>query len=306
MQINPKTLRYILAIAEEKSFSRAAEKLFISQPSLSQHIRNAEKEMGVQFFNRTVIPITLTYAGERLVTAARDFLQLEDRLTRELNDIIDSQSGRLIIGTTLTRGTYIIPHLFPAFKQEYPNVELVIREGTNDYLIDLVLKGNIDFAFVGESHPDLVSVVMRDDRLLLAAPIGCAAAQTYIAKGKRTVDLCDFAQEPFILLHTEQALRINSNKIPTDYGLDPLVAYKTRSFETAFRMAEAGLGCTFVISSKHRASERIAFFDFDRGVYSYPLLLVYRKNMYLSKAMKRFLDLTDQLKKNWDAHTAED
>lgn len=87
MQINPRTLNYVKTVAEEKSFSKAAKRLFISQPSLSQHIQRAEQDLGVKFFNRNTIPLTLTYAGECIVRAANSFEMLERQLSQELEDI---------------------------------------------------------------------------------------------------------------------------------------------------------------------------------------------------------------------------
>ena len=131
MKINPRTITYISAVAEERSFSRAAEKLFITQPSLSQHIINAEKEYGVQFFDRRSVPITLTYAGERFLAIGKEMELLDSRLNREMEDIGGSVTGRISVGVSPTRGSGFIPHLFARFKRRYPKVELVLMEDSN-------------------------------------------------------------------------------------------------------------------------------------------------------------------------------
>jgi DNA-binding transcriptional LysR family regulator len=297
MAINPRTLKYVLTVAEEKSFSRAAEKLFISQPSLSQQILQAEKDIGVRFFNRDVIPLTLTYAGERYIAAARDFSLLEDRLHREMEDIAGNISGRIVVGASATRGTYIIPRLFAAFKKEYPQVELMLREGSNDLLLALVRDGQADFAFAGNADQNFEIFRLGDDRVLLAAPAGHSGIKKYAARKQKALDLRLFREEPFILLHRGQALRTITDRIFADYELSPVIAHETRNFDMAYRITLYGLGLTFVTSAVQSTSKDIVCFNLDRGVYPYPLLLVSRKNMYFSRPMQRFIALSQELYK---------
>jgi DNA-binding transcriptional LysR family regulator len=298
MPINPRILKYALTIAEEKSFSRAAEKLFISQPSLSGYILRVEKELGVTFFNREVIPLTLTYAGERLINAAREFAVLEDRLFREIDDITNNKSGRITVGVSTTRGPHIIPKLFEAFKKEYPLVELLLKEGSNENLLKMVNTGRIDFAFVGYADAGLEIIQLRNDQVQLAAPLDNPLTQQYVSKGVTMIDLTKFRNESFILLHKGQSLRNITDRIFADYKTTPLIAYETRSFNTAYQMAIAGLGFIFFPSVITSISSSIALFYFDYGVYSYPLLLVHRKNIYLSKPMQRFIELSKEINAN--------
>lgn len=302
MQINPRTLKYVLTVAEEKSFSRAAEKLYISQPSLSQHISRAERMYGVQFFNRDVIPLTLTYAGERFIAAAQNFFLLEEQLSREMEDIGQNKSGRLVIGVSTTRGPYIIPRLFAAFKKEYPGIELVLKEGSADYQLELVRKGKIDFAFVGYGSSEFESICLEDNRLLLAVPSDHPVIREHL-QGADTADLRLFRDEAFILLHPGQAMRNITDKIFRDYEITPIIAYETRSFDMAYRMTCDRLGITFVTSEIRPSSKAITFFDLDRGIYPYPLLLVFRKNLYLSKPMQRFMELAKNIQKNTEIIT---
>jgi DNA-binding transcriptional LysR family regulator len=298
MQINPRIFKYVLTIAEEKSFSRAAEKLFISQPSLSGYILRIEKELGVTFFNREAIPLTLTYAGERFINAAHEFAALEERLFREIDDITNNKSGRITVGVSTARGPYIIPKLFEVFRNEYPRVELLLKEGSNENLLKMVNNGRIDFAFVGYGDVNLEIIQIRKDRVQLAAPLDNPLTRQYVSKGLTKIDLTKFSNERFILLHKNQSLRNITDRIFTDYKITPLIAYETRSFNTAYQMAIAGLGFIFFPSAITSVSSSIAFFDFDYGIYPYPLLLVHRKNIYLSKPMQRFIELSKEIPAN--------
>lgn len=168
MRINPRTIAYVKAVAEQRSFSRAAEKLYISQPSLSQHILNAERSYGVRFFNRRTNPITLTYAGERFLSIANEMEQLDRQLSREMADIGGDTTGRITVGVSPTRGALFIPQLFARFKREYPKVELALSEDHNDKLLEAVRNGTVDFAFTGYGKPDLADVLIAERRMLLA------------------------------------------------------------------------------------------------------------------------------------------
>jgi DNA-binding transcriptional LysR family regulator len=298
MQINPRIFKYVLTIAEEKSFSRAAEKLFISQPSLSGYILRVEKELGITFFNRDSIPLTLTYAGERFINVAHEFSALEDRLSREIDDITKNKSGRITVGVSTTRGPYIIPKLFKAFENEYPQVELRLKEGSNENLLKMINNGGIDFAFVGYADASLEIIQIRNDRVRLAAPRDNPLIQQYVSEGVSKVDLTKFYNERFILLHKGQSLRNITDRIFADYKITPLIAYETRSFNTAYQMAIAGLGFIFFPSVISFVSDSIALFDFDYGTYPYPLLLAHQKNYYLSKPMHRFIELSKEININ--------
>jgi len=96
-------LEYVMAIAEEKSFSKAAKKLYISQPSLSQYIMRLEEQIGIKIFDRTTNPLILTFAGEKYLEAAKNILILNNQLKRVLVDIADSKKGRLTIGIPVSR-----------------------------------------------------------------------------------------------------------------------------------------------------------------------------------------------------------
>ena len=245
MHINPRTMLYILTIALEQNFSRAAEKLFISQPSLSQHILRAEKELNVSLFRRDVTPLVPTYAGERMIAAAREFFLLEDRLSRKMEDIAGERVGRITVGASVTRGAYIIPGLFSSFKREYPEVELILKEGSNDMLLDLVFSGQADFAFVGSADSNFEQISLRNDELLLAVPKAQPLLQS-LPPDTSSVRLELFKNLPFILLHQGQALRNIADQIFKDHGIKPLVAYETHSYDIACQMAASGLGCTFI------------------------------------------------------------
>lgn len=293
MKLNPRTMAYVAAVAEERSFSKAAEKLFITQPSLSQHILNAEKTYGVQFFDRKAVPLTLTYAGERFLAIGREMELLDERLTREMEDISGNIQGRIVVGSTITKGPWFIPKLFAQFQAEYPGVELVLKEGSNAELLSYVKTGQADIAFVGYTDPKLKCKTISGLTLMLSMRRDRPIAQNL--DPARPVDLRLFQDEPFILLREGQSIRKITNRLFEKAGFLPKAAFETRSYSMAFQMAREGLGCTFTVSYEMYPAEDMVQFSIQDAEDTYPLLLVYRGDSYLSKPLLRFITLSEEI-----------
>ncbi|MBW7573207.1 LysR family transcriptional regulator [Caproiciproducens faecalis] len=296
MNFNPRSIPYVQAIAEERSISKAAERLYISQPSLSQYILRLEREIGVPLFDRSNVPITLTYAGERYLEAANEFLKIEENISREMDDISQSRRGRICVGVSAFRGGVIVPPIFSRFKKAYPDVELkLVESSNNNNLLDLVQEGKADFAFVSSINEDVQSIKLLDEKVLLAAHAN-VFSETQRDK-MLSVNLLDLKEEPFILLTPGKGIRMIADRIFADYGFHPKIAYETRSIEIAFRLAEADQGCTFIVESYYMNQKTTAIncFHLDRGNYSYPLYLCYKKDAYLSKSMIYFVELSKML-----------
>ncbi|MBO2517954.1 MAG: hypothetical protein CW338_11915, partial [Clostridiales bacterium] len=180
--------------------------MFICKPSLSQIINRTEQELGVQLFNRDKKPLSLTYAGELVVEMAKKYFSMEVSLFRELSDIEDEQAGRLVIGASPTRGARVIPPIFAAFHEEYPKVELVLKEERSSRLLELLDTGEVDLAFVGHNSSEADSVCLFRDRLMLVIPKPCPYPIP-LQDGQEKISLEHFRDTPFILLHEGQALR---------------------------------------------------------------------------------------------------
>jgi LysR family hydrogen peroxide-inducible transcriptional activator len=124
-------LLYAVRIAEEQSFSKAAEKLHLAQPSLSQQIAKLERELGIILFERSTNTLKLTYAGERFFESAVKILDQVEQLKKEMEDVAELKRGTLTVGSLPITGTHILPLVLPIFKKNYPGVEVkLIEEAT--------------------------------------------------------------------------------------------------------------------------------------------------------------------------------
>lgn len=292
--INPRTVTYVRTVAEEGGFSKAAEKLFISQPSLSANILRAEKEYDVSFFNRNTSPITLTYAGEIFLKEAEKIEQMDEQLTRKLLDINHNMTGRIIVGESPAMMERLIPGLFQSFHQKYPDVELHLKEGTSIELVDDVRQGKADLAFTSCNEPvrDLIfrPVIQREIFLIHAG------------KEKRsvtTISMKELKEEPFILLSEGRELRKHADALFQKEHVSPRIAYETTSYELSLRLAEAGLGWAFMVDAgDSRPGKEMQCYRLDEKKEIYQINLVYRNDSYFSRPMKYFMELAEKIGRN--------
>ncbi|NLO98083.1 MAG: LysR family transcriptional regulator [Peptococcaceae bacterium] len=300
--LNTKNLIYVLTVAEERSFSNAAKKLYLSQPSLSQSISAIERELGTPIFDRSTIPLSLTYAGEKFIKAASEILSIERRLKREVEDILDSKSGRLVIGISSLRCTDIIPIVFPIFQKQYPSVELVLKEGSNEKLMEMVLTGKVDLALANPiNNPELDSIPLILDRVLLAMyrehPL---AQQTLDRHNLPIIDMQAIKDEPFIIISPEHHVRKIADKIFSDHNVTPRVILETSSIELAHRLVTQGMALTMVLESMVNYQQPAASYFRFKNEYTHSLNICYRKNDYLSKIMLNFINIAKEATKQMD------
>jgi LysR family hydrogen peroxide-inducible transcriptional activator len=143
---------YIIALAEERNFTKASKKLFISQPSLSQYTSMIEKELGVLLFDRSTNPIELTEAGQLFVDTAYKMMALQYKLKSEISDISDSCNGLITVGMTPYRCSTILPYVLLEFKRTMPNVKFNLITGTMQELSNYALEGVLDIFISTESY----------------------------------------------------------------------------------------------------------------------------------------------------------
>ena len=174
--MNLKQALYIRTVAQEGSVTQAAKKLYVSQPSLSQMIRQVESEYGVTLFDRTVSPLRLTYAGQKYLEAANVMLSVNDRLENELREIRQENSGLLRLGISVQRAIQILPVALPWFTMQYPKVSIDLREEGSARLEELLEAGEIDLALAAVRSEGLKpQILLETDSLEVAKRVAVQA-----------------------------------------------------------------------------------------------------------------------------------
>ena len=236
--MNYRQAEHLLAVYEEGSISRAASRLGVSQPAISQTIQMAEREIGMKLFYRGPGGRSLTYAGEKYLAAARQLIALEGNLNRELQELLGERRGKLRIGISVTRAMFILPQILPGFLSLHPEVELELVEvGTSD-LDFLLLDGRVDMAFLLSAeniHPDLEYITLCRDQLLLIAGPDTAIARRR-APGD-TINIQEAREETFISLLPGHGVRSLQDRIFYDNRMSPRILMETSSPEVARRLA---------------------------------------------------------------------
>ncbi len=300
--MNDKNFDYFLTIAEQKNLSRAAEKLFISQPSLSQYLNRLENELGVKLFDRTKSPLRLTYAGERYLRYIKQVMALNKQMYAEFDEIKSNRRGRLTVGINTQRGAFMLPEIIPRFYEKFPCVELKIMEGSSDYMENLLMKDKIDFCFLNLTNYDeefSYEHLMHEKIFLVSHknhPI-VSGINTSLEKPVN-IDINWFKEQPFISLMPDQNLSVLAANLFGKYGLKQNVVMETSNLTTALNLVAQNIGYfTFVpeVYARHSLNiDKLSFFTVDTPELCWPLNIVYKKDSYLSRAALHFIDVTKE------------
>lgn len=283
-------LQYVVQLANEKNFSRAAEKLHIAQPSLSQQIAKLEKELGIQLFQRNTSSVDLTYAGSIFAKRAQKILDMVAQLQNEMDDISQMRKGRLMIGSLPITGAHIWPKVLPIFRQRYPDIEIVLVEETTAVLEQLTANGQTDVS--------LLTLPLQDKTLdyipLIEETIYLAVPQNHpLACRTEGVSLSAFADQPFIMLKKGQGFRDTSVQICADAGFSPQIVFESSNIETVQSLVAAGMGVGFVPQMVARAawSEHAPVYLTITEPYTpyRTIVIAHKRDRYMTKAAMAFI-----------------
>ena len=249
-------LLYVKTVVEEMSISKAAQRLFISQPSLSNAIKKIETSLGVKLFTRTNRGLKLTYAGERYCQVASDILRTYNDFEIEVSDINNLKKGRLNIGITTYIASYLLPRILPEFKKLAPNIEFNFTEKNSTKLEEELKKGSVDFAVMHKSaneEPDIKGNLqytkIAKNRFLLVTKSNHEIKDKAILFHDHDfpyVDIRDLEYETFILGNKEQRSRQIVDSIFQNAKMSPSSIMRTRSFTTAKELAAQSIGVTIL------------------------------------------------------------
>jgi LysR family transcriptional regulator, benzoate and cis,cis-muconate-responsive activator of ben and cat genes len=248
--MNLRTLQYFVVLAEELNFSRAAERLHVAQPALSQQIRSLEERLGAQLVDRGSRPLRLTEAGSYLCTEARQILSSCEQAALGAREIGLGARGWLSIGFTRSSMYSVLPPALKAFHQAYPQVELKLFEMLTEEQGDALRDRRIHVG-IGRQAPALPGCTTLP---LLRERVVVALAPEHTLATAERVRIADLADSPLILYpkHPTAQFARFIESLYRDSGLTPPVAYRAYEIQTAIALVAAGLGVTFIGESVAR------------------------------------------------------
>ncbi|NJM62436.1 MAG: LysR family transcriptional regulator [Oscillatoriales cyanobacterium RU_3_3] len=283
-------LRYFIAVAEELNFTRAAEKLHMAQPPLSQQIQQLESELGFQLFRRSKRTVALTEAGEVFFDEAQKILQQLDRAILLGQQTSRGELGQLTIGFVSSAAHNVVPAIVRAFRSQHPAVKLELRELTTDEQLQRLQDGRIDIGFVRPPVDESInSEIVFEESLMVALPI------THPMARRDRVKLRSLSGEPFILFPRSLAPGLYDPIVSfcQQAGFSPIAAQEATQMQTIVSLVAAEIGIAIVPASMRNFERRGVVYKFlSEPSPMVSIALIWRKDP--SPAVQRFLETARQ------------
>ncbi|MEJ8661317.1 MULTISPECIES: LysR family transcriptional regulator [Streptomyces] len=236
-------LVYFVAVAETLHFTQAAERVHVSQPSLSQQIRALEKELGAELFSRARGNVALTDAGETLLPLARRILADADTARHEVQELAQLRRGRIRLGATPSVCTGLLPDVLRAFHDLHPGIELLIEESGSHDLVRELARGALDLALVvlplPTPSPALTTVELLQEDLVVVSSAAAPAP-------RRPVRIADLEGEPLVMFRHGYDLRDLTVAACRAAGFEPAFTVEGGEMDAVLGFVRAGLGLAVV------------------------------------------------------------
>lgn len=240
-------LRYFIAVADTRHFTRAAEHTGVAQPSLSKQVQSLEAELGAPLFSRVRGNVTLMPAGEALLPIARRILADVDTARHEVAELVGLRSGRLRVGATPSLCASVFAEVLARFHAAYPGIRLLVEEGGSRDLSRSLLRGDLDLALIilppeGPDPALTTRVVLREDLLV------ASAASLPPLVHRPTIRLADLRDRSMVMFRQGYDLREITLQACRGVGFEPRMAVEGGEMDAVLRFVEAGLGVAIVPS----------------------------------------------------------
>ena len=292
--MDTRLIEHILKIAEEKSITKAAEKLFLTQSALNQQLLHLEHELGTPLFKRSKVNWGPTRAGEIYLEGAREMLRVKQNTYSQISDLTHGYTGTIRVGMTPVRGPDMFIHVYPAFHKEYPNLVVVPYELNVFQMQKLVTAGDLDLGFMtlfGSQRDDNEYEDLYEEDILIAVPEDWKLeGELPAAEGQRPrLPLLALKDRPMILLRKQTTMRPVLDRLFRARQMVPRILFATANPATILEMVRAGICCGIVAESTTRGFEQgIRYYAFEKPLH-WNVAVSYPKGAFLNQAEKLFI-----------------
>lgn len=290
--MNFEKINYIYAILEEKSFTKAAKKLYISQPALSKFISKLEEELDIKFFQKSGNTLELTSSGEIFLEKLEKIIKLKNELWSELESIKNGEIKKIKLGIILNRSPYIIPKLLKNLYKKYPNLKVEIYEKNSFELEEMLIKNQLDLAIIPlplENNSSLIKEIIYQEKLLLITP----NTKEYNFPKPFSLNSINLKNERFILLKKNQHLRHMIDLYFKKNNFFPEVILESDSLECILNLVKEGLGMSFVsnmILKDKKWENQFSAFNLEESSLYREYCVSYLKEKKLNYVEKEIVD----------------
>jgi LysR family hydrogen peroxide-inducible transcriptional activator len=275
-------LRYIVAVARERHFGRAAEACFVAQPTLSVAIKKLEEELDVKIFERGSAEVTTTPLGEAIVQQAQQVIEQAQGIREIAKRGQDPLAGPLRLGIIYTIGPYLLPELVKNAIERTPQMPLILQENFTVKLLDMLRTGELDCAIMAEPFPDtgLATAALYDEPFMVAVP------KTHPFAKRKKVSAEELKRETMLLLGTGHCFRDHVLEVCPEFARFSSDAegikksFEGSSLETIKHMVASGMGVTVVpaLSVPRERQLHLAFIEFEAPVPTRRVVLAWRRS----------------------------
>ncbi|MFF8868337.1 LysR family transcriptional regulator [Streptomyces sp. NPDC015139] len=302
MTLDLHRLWIFMQVVENQGFSAAAQKLYMSQPSVSNQVRRLEESLRTTLIDRSGARMRPTPEGELLRDYGKRIFLLSEEAIAEIDRIRGMESGRLLVGGSTSAGTYLLPDLVARFRQMYPAIEIHVLVDNNENVREHLLNGNVGIAVVAgvSSEPRFTSEKILEERMVIVAH-----GDHYLARGT-AISLKELSGERFLMREPGSQTRDMQEQIIRSWELESCPRSDVWGSEALKRCVAAGLGLSLI--SEYAVRDEVTLgslvvLDVDSGHQSRPISLLQRRDRLLSPPERAFVKL---LKKqdSWSAEAA--
>ncbi len=306
---------YVYAIYTEKSFTKAAKRLYISQPSLSAAIKNIEKKVGAPLFERSGHYITPTQIGREYIASAEKIMHIESDFENRIHDIYNLESGKLTVGGTNYLCSYVLPEIINKFTSSYPKIEVTLAEANSGNLLGMINNEEIDVLldsydenmYIHEGSP------LLNERILLCVPADWEINEQFKENqirpesiyGKEVnldkitpVPIEAFSDCPFILLKKGNDMYNRAYDVFERKGIAPNVVFSVDQLNISYALAQSGMGACFVTDTLFKFGKfgnNTVLYNISKEHSTRMLYIAYKKNRYCTSAMEKFIDTAKEV-----------
>lgn len=301
--------KYVYEVYKERSFTKAAQNLYISQPSLSARIKKIEEIVGEPLFDRSTTPLQLTEVGKVYIEAAEEITQIEQRVENYINDLAGLKTGNLAVGASTLFAAYVVPSLITQFNQKFPDVHIRLIEGNTAELEEMLGSNALDFV-IDNYHYDSIlynKELYCEENILLAVPKHFAINEelgmyqlsykniknkNYLNQKYPAVPLGRFADLPFIMLTQGNDTRTRGDRLCRNVGFKPNIVLEFNQQSTAYMASSTQLGATFIsdiLVSQLPAFENLVYYKLDGEEAKRKVFFYYKTHKYKTRVMEEFI-----------------
>ena len=290
-------IQYFIAVANHLSFTRAAAALHVSQPALSQQVRQLEESLGTTLFDRSVRTTRLTDAGEVYLRYAKRAAQELQEAKRAIDDLGDLSRGSLRVGVTPTFTSYLVGPLVEAFHGRYPNITLVVREIAQEAMEELLLADEVDvgIAFDNGHHLDL------EAQALLVETLALVVGKQHPLATTASIGLEALNSESLILLSAEFATREQIDSYCRQHNIRPHVQVEANTISALIEVVSRTKLSTLLPATIAQAHEQLVAIELDQQRLQRTAVLMQRKGVYQTAAARAFVELAMKVAKQLEA-----